>query len=223
VGAIASSACAKPVWSSSDPQDTYNFGNDEVWWVNNDAWSGSHGPQSIYACSPTSWYAVSNQKDVDGQVETYPDTEYDIAGRGNAKKTIAQYNSITSTFSESFPVSGGSWNAAYDIWLNDWDTEIMIWNQWTGTQLYWPDDKSTTVNLGGVPYWFQNNGGELIFFRQNMVSSGSVDILAAMKYLVSRGLVKSTDVPTQLEYGVEICSTNGTQTFPMNGLTFSLN
>jgi hypothetical protein len=56
-----------------------------------------------------------------------------------------------------------------------------------------------------------------------MVSSGSVDILAAMKYLVSRGLVKSTDVPTQLEYGVEICSTNGTQTFPMNGLTFSLN
>jgi hypothetical protein len=43
-----------------------------------------------------------------------------------------------------------------------------------------------------------------------------------MKYLVGRGLIKSTDVPTQLEYGVEICSTAGTQTFPMTGLTFNL-
>jgi hypothetical protein len=54
------------------------------------------------------------------------------------------------------------------------------------------------------------------------VKSGSVDLLAAMKYLVGRGLIKSTDVPTQLEYGVEICSTAGTQTFPMTGLTFNL-
>jgi hypothetical protein len=35
--------------------------------------------------------------------------------------------------------------------------------------------------------------------------------------------VKSTDVPTQLEYGVEICSTSGSETFPMTGLTFDLN
>jgi hypothetical protein len=33
---------------------------------------------------------------------------------------------------------------------------------------------------------------------------------------------KSTDVPTQLEYGVEVCSTTGAETFPMTGLTFSL-
>ena len=34
--------------------------------------------------------------------------------------------------------------------------------------------------------------------------------------------MKSTDVPTQLEYGVEICSTSGAQTFPLTGLPFSL-
>jgi hypothetical protein len=34
--------------------------------------------------------------------------------------------------------------------------------------------------------------------------------------------VKSSDVPTQLEYGVEICSTNGSESFPMTGLSFSL-
>ncbi|HEY2003870.1 MAG TPA: hypothetical protein VGH44_02035 [Candidatus Saccharimonadia bacterium] len=217
-----SSNCTNPSWSSSDPQGTDPLGTDGVWWINNDAWSGSHGPQTLYVCNQSSWYAVSNQPNNGGAVETYPDSEYDVAGRGNATKTIAQYNSITSTFSENFPAAG-SWDAAYDLWLNNWSTEIMIWNQWTGTQLYWPNNKSVTVMLGGVPYWFQNNGGELMFFRQTMAQSGSVDILSALKYLQSQGLVKSTDVPTQLEYGVEICSTSGTETFPMTGLTFTSN
>jgi hypothetical protein len=172
-------------------------------------------------CSASSWYATSNQPNIGGQVETYPSTEYDINGRGNATKTIAQYNSITSTFSENFPAAG-SWDAAYDLWLNNWGTEIMIWNEWTGTQTYWPSDKSVTVSLGGVNYWFQSLGDEFIFFRQNQVKSGSVDLLAAMKYLVSKGLIKSTEVPTQLQYGVEVCSTVGTQTFPLTGLTFNL-
>jgi hypothetical protein len=220
---ITSSTCTNPNWNTSDAEGTDNTDSNDVWWVNNDAWSASHGPQSIYVCNQSSWYATSNQTDHGGAVETYPDTEYDVAGRGNATKTIAQYKAITSNFSENFPAAG-SWDAAYDLWLNNWSKEIMIWNQWTGTQLYWPSDKSVTVNLGGVPYWFQSQGGdEYIFFRQTMVSSGSVDILAAFNYLVSKGLVKSTDIPTQLEYGVEICSTNGNETFPMTGLTFTLN
>jgi len=167
---------------------------------------------------------VSNQTDNGGAVETYPDTEYDVGGRDNGTptKTVAEYTSITSTFSEAFP-SEGSWDAAYDLWLNNWGTEIMIWNEWTGTQLYWPTPGAQAVTLSGVPYHFLNNGGELMFFRDTMVKSGSVDILAAMKWLVSQGLIKSTDVPTQLEYGVEICSTNGAETFPMTGVTFSLN
>ncbi len=177
----------------------------------------------MFATSP-SWYAVSNQTDVQGQVETYPDTEYDVGGRNNGTptKTIAQYKSIASTFSEDFP-SAGSWDAAYDLWLNNWSTEIMIWNEWTGTQLYWPPAGAQAVTLDGVPYHFYNNGGELMFFRDAMVKSGSVDILAAMNWLVSQGLVQSTDVPTQLEYGVEIVSTSGSDTFPLTGLTFNLN
>ena len=167
---------------------------------------------------------MSNQTNNGGAVETYPDTEYDVGGRDNGTptKTVAEYTSITSTFSEAFPADG-SWDAAYDLWLNNWGTEIMIWNEWTGTQLYWPTPGAQAVTLDGVPYHFLNNGGELMFFRDTMVKSGSVDILAAMTWLVSQGLIKSTDVPTQLEYGVEICSTNGAETFPMTGVTFSLN
>lgn len=126
-----------------------------------------------------------------------------------------------SSFSEAYPAAG-SWDGAYDLWLNNWSTEIMIWNQWAGAQSYWPGQATTALALDGVPYHFLDNGGELMFFRDTQVSSGSVDILAALQWLASQGIVQSTDAPTQLEYGVEVCSTVGSETFPMTGLTFSV-
>ncbi len=218
--------CTDPVWSSSDAEGTDNIdSNDgsEYWWVDNDAWSGGAGPQSIYVCNQSSWYAVSDQPDNGGAVETYPNTEYDVGGRSNGVSTepISAYNSITSTFSEDFP-SAGSWDAAYDLWLNNWSTEIMIWNQWSGSQGYWPGIATTSVTLDGVGYKFYDNGGELMFFRDTQVSSGSVDILAAFNWLVSNGYVSASDAPTQLEYGVEVCATSGSETFPLTGLSFSL-
>ena len=224
-GSLTPGTCTNPSFSSSDAEATDNVDPGdgyEYWWVNNDAWSGSHGPQTIYVCSQSSWYAVSDQPNIGGQVETYPDTEYDVGGRNNGTtKTIAQYSSITSTFSEDFP-SAGSWDAAYDLWLNNWSIEVMIWNQWSGGQAYWPSVADTSLTLDGVPYTFYDNNGELMFFRASQVATGSVDILAAFDWLVSHGYVSSSDIPTQLEYGVEVASTNGPETFPVTDVTFSL-
>ncbi len=218
-------SCTNPSFSTSGAEGTDNTDpNDgfQYWWVSNDAWNGSAGPQTLNVCNQSSWYAVSNQTDNGGAVETYPDTEYDVGGRNNPSTTpISGWNSITSTFSEAYPSAGG-WDAAYDLWLNNWSTEIMIWNQWAGDNDYWPEQATTSLTLDGIGYKFYDNGGELMFFRDTQVSSGSVDILAAFQWLVSQGLVKSTDVPTQLEYGVEISYTSGTETFPMTGLTFSV-
>ncbi len=215
--------CTQPSWSSSQATGTESLDNTGTWWVDNDAWSGSHGPQSIYVCNQASWYAVSNQPNIQGQVETYPNSEYDVGGRNNgvSTKPISAYQSITSSFAEQYPTSGDSMDAAYDLWLNNWGTEIMIWNEDSGSQTYW-NTQGTPVTVGGVAYEFVNLGDEFIFIRQSQVKSGSVDILSALKYLVSQSLVKSSDVPTQLEYGVEICSTTGSQTFPLTGLTFNL-
>jgi hypothetical protein len=176
----------------------------------------------LNVCSQSRWYAVSDQPNHAGAVETYPDTEYDVGGRSTpSSKPISQFNSITSTFSEAYP-SAGSWDAAYDLWLNNWSIEIMIWNQWAGAQAYWPGVATQALTLDGVPYRFYNNGGEMMFFRGSQTTSGSVDILAAFRWLVSKGYVSSSDVPTQLEYGVEIAATSGSETFPMTGLTFNL-
>lgn len=230
--------CASPTFSSSEASATINEdpGPVENWWVNNDAWSGSHGPQTINVCSQQSWDAVSTQPNVQGQVETYPDTEYDVGGRDTpSKETIAQFGSITSTFSESYP-SAGAWDAAYDLWTNNWLNETMVWNQYAGAQSFW-FDQGTPVTIGGVQYHFVDNGScepvrcsgagtnthdELMFIMVNQETSGSVDLLAVLQWEVANHYVNASDVPTQLEYGVEICDTSGQETFPMTGLTFSL-
>ena len=60
--AAAGGNCTNPSFSTSDAEGTENIdGGAEYWWVNNDAWSGSHGPQSISVCNHSSWYAVSDQ------------------------------------------------------------------------------------------------------------------------------------------------------------------
>jgi hypothetical protein len=209
--------CTNPVFATSNAEGADQINS--TWVVNNDAWSGSHGPQTINVCSQSSWSAVSNQPDIGGQVETYPDTEYFT----NSTKTISAYNSITSTFAENFPMTGDSVDAGYDLWMNNWSQEIMIWNEDAGDPTFY-NTQGTPITIGGVNYEFIQRpaGDEQVFIRQNQEKSGSVDILAVLNYLVSKGLLSPSDVPTQLEYGVEICGTTGTQTFPMTGLTFNL-
>ena len=236
----ASGTCTNPSQSSSDPQFTDNTdpGDIENFWVNNDAWSGSHGPQTINVCSASSWNAVSNQPNIGGQVETFPDTEYDVGGRDSpSTKPISGFNSITSTFSESNPTGGNDgWDAGYDLWTNQWSNETMIWNQWAGSQAFWPQQANgsggAALTLAGVPYHFFANGDncnttnvgncELMFFRDTQTTSGSVDILAAFRWEVANGYAKASDVPTQLEYGTEVCYTSGNETFNTTGLTFNL-
>jgi hypothetical protein len=231
--------CTSPSFSSSSAEATDNIDpsdGHQYWWVNNDAWSGGHGPQTIDVCSQSSWYAVSNQPNVGGQVETYPSTEYDIGGRSDAAASsstpISGFSSIDSTFSEAFPSEGG-WDAGYDLWTDDWKNETMIWNQWAGSNDFWPKKATIAVTLGGVGYTFYPNCNgpadpaneahcEYMFFRDTQVTSGSVNILAAWQWEVANGYASASDIPTQLEYGVEVSYTSGTETFPMTGLTFAV-
>lgn len=233
--------CTNPIDSSSNANASFNV-DDGHDWVSNDAWSGSHGPQTINVCSASSWDAVSTQADNQGQIETYPDTEYDVGGRDNQSTTpISGYTSITSTFSEAFPASGWSGDAAYDLWTNNWQHELMLWQDVRGTQTYWsncaepgPDfntcglaNAPIAVTLDGVPYHFFSYGtkgsnAENVFVRDTFVTSGSVGILAAYNWEVANGWASASQNPTQLEFGVEIASTTGTQTFPVTGFSVSL-
>ena len=148
------------------------------------------GPQTIDVCDQSSWYAVSDQPNDGGMVETYPDTEYDVGGRNKPSTTPISAGTPSHPRSPRHSLLLVGWDAAYDLWLNNWSTEIMIWNQWAGAQSYWPDRATISLTLNGVGYKFYDNNGELMFFRDTQVASGSVDILAAFQWLVSQGLVK---------------------------------
>ncbi len=236
-GSPATSNCGNPSFSTSESSGSVNTDPDGggFWWVDNDAWSGSHGPQTINVCSQSSWNAVSDQPNIGGQVETYPNTEYDVGGRNSGLPTrpISGYpaGSITSTFSEAYPSAGG-WDAAYDLWTDNWENETMVWNQWAGDSSFWPSQATTSLTIDGVGYTFLANGTncsaavestcEYMFFRDTQVTSGSVDLAAIFQWEVAHGYAKASDVPTQLEYGVEISYTSGSETFPLTGLTFSV-
>ena len=239
-------SCTSPYVTLTGGEGTTSTDSNGTWWVDQDEWS-SGAPQSMAVCSPSSWTVTTNQPAQPGNgVDTYPNTEYDIGGRGAiwtatggardySITPLSAYKSMTSTFSEDFPTTGDSFDSAYDLWTDNWKNETMIWNQYGGTQTFWSScaeapassvadcgHQSYAVTLSGVPYHAFNLGGEVIFVRDTQVASGSVDILAAYNFEVMMGWAKSSDAPTQLEYGVEICSTTGSQVFPLNGLTFNL-
>ena len=239
-------SCTSPYVTLTGGEGTTSTDSNGTWWVDQDEWSSS-APQSMAVCSPSSWTVTTNQPAQSGNgVDTYPNTEYDIGGRGAiwtatggardySITPLSDYTSMTSTFSEDFPTTGDSFDSAYDLWTDNWKNETMIWNQYGGTQTFWSScaeapassvaecgHQSYAVTLSGVPYHAFNLGGEVIFVRDTQVASGSVDILAAYNFEVMMGWAKSSDAPTQLEYGIEICSTTGSQVFPLNGLTFNL-
>lgn len=220
VASTGGGVCNNPFANTSVARGDINIPGGK-YQVRNEAWGDQIGPQTIYACSEQSWYVMSQQPSGgDGTaVQSYPDSLYDFS---SSNKTVAQYNSITSTFAEQYTTQG-NWDAGYDTWLNNWGKEVMFWNEWTGGQGYWATQAKTAVTLNGVPYHFINNGGEMIFVRDTQVKSGSVDILAGYKWLVTQGLLSNSDVPTQIEYGVEICSTVGNQRFDTTGFTVNLN
>jgi hypothetical protein len=215
-------SCTNPTFTTSDAEGSQSWDND-YYWTNNDAWNGNHGPQTLYACSPSSWYAVSNQPDNGGAVETYPDTEYDVGGRGSTPQAISTFSSVTSSFAEQASTVG-QWDAGYDIWTNNWGGEVMIWNQASSSlNGIYPKSDCVPVTIAGVGYCEWNYGGygsEVILERDTQVASGSVDILATLKWLETQGLIKATDTLTQIEYGIEVSSTaGGPQTFAVTNFT----
>ena len=216
--------CTNPSFSTSDAMGAVNTDpsdGSQNWWVDNDAWSGSHGPQTLNVCNQASWYAVSNQPDVGGQVETYANTEYDVGGRSTGTTTpISSWNSITSTYAEAFP-SAGAWDAglrplAQQLVHRDHGLEPV--GRSTGV-LAVPGDHGPDARWCAVPLLRQWRRADVLPGHADLVGVGGHP--RRIQWLVSQGLVKSTDVPTQLEYGVEVCNSGGELMFFRDAQTSS--
>jgi hypothetical protein len=199
---------------------------------------GTSTTQTLTAYRPDNWMVVASAPTGNTGVLTYPNVEQlfnDWCGSGwrgcpNATDTpVSKVASFTSSFTESMPRSSGTdAEAGYDIWLthvgNGAASEIMVWvdnaNRGTGGA-----DKIGTAAIDGQNFTVLQYGGstgEIIFSLNNNEETGSVDILGAMKWLISHGHEPAGVTISQVDFGWEICSTgSASETFRVSEYSIS--
>lgn len=219
----SSSACTNYVWSSSNFHGSWNTNG---YLVENNVWNdGEAGPQSIYACAWNNWYIVSNQpgSGTDDSVKSYPATKkiVDIP--------LNNMNTVTSSWSVATPSAGGQvspnskqWNTAYDIWLDNYSTEVMVWNNWTANWQYWYGVyHGVDVTIDGVAYHAYYDGSDVMWFvRAGVANSGTVNLKAILQWAVGQGWLQNNQRINQIEYGFEVMYTGTPTRFDL--LNYSL-
>jgi hypothetical protein len=198
--------------------------------VNQDPWTGGQGPQELSAASFQHWSVTATDSDpsnAPGEVLTYPDASYNYyqlntpASGYNAPPAEYDLNnitSLTSDFTEFMPqVHGLDAEAAYDMWLNNWKTEVMVWvDTAPGKDRNLADDSMTkvgTYTYGGQKFalWHSGSGitGFYVFLLDHNETSGTVDLKAMLETMVSLGYIPAASPLTQIPFGWEVSDTDG--------------
>ena len=202
-----SATCTNPSFVTSDQ---YGMWNQDPYFVYNDMWgiSGYSVSQTLYACSYSNWYVVAtmNNDNGDGHVKTYPNSHRDF----DSEPAITSLQSVTSTFAETSPDTG-SYEDAYDIWLNGiadpGSTEVMIWTQNHGQTP--SGNQVATVSLDGRSWAVWKDGSYIAFVADSNFTSGTMNLLAFFQWIMGQGWIPSSTTLGQVDYGVELVSTNG--------------
>jgi xyloglucan-specific endo-beta-1,4-glucanase len=198
----------------------------------NDMWGSGANTQTICANSATSFYITSNQPATSG-VKAYGNASYTVS------KALSSLTSLSSTLASTTP-SGGAWDAAYDIWDSTNAYEIMIWTNYTGTDTgggnvepisstYTSAGNAqavyTNVSIGGATYnVYEGNVGHQVisFLRTSKTNNTTTNILAVLQWIKSIGYFGNITVG-QVQYGVEVTSTSGSETWTMSNYTLTHN
>jgi hypothetical protein len=220
-GTGGSVECTNPAFVTSDPNGGWSDGG---YYVHNNMWTKAYalGPETLSACSYNNWYVVSNQTNDAGAVKTYPNVHKDYSN-----VPISSFKTITSTFAATSP-HVGIYDVAYDIWTNgvatSGSTEFMIWTENynqvpAGSQV-------ATVAFGGRTYnaWKTPNNGYIAFVPTVVFTSGALDLLEIFQWTMTQGWFPSTSTLGQIDFGVEVVSTNGANaTFKVTDFSIATN
>jgi hypothetical protein len=195
-------ACTHPVLTTSQNRTW----DDQGFVVDQDMWNNHGGTQTLRACSYRSWSVTATQPDTP-DVNAYPNVHRDLDA-----PRLTSFTEISSRFASTGP-GAGSYNFAYDVWLNgvatDGSTEIMVWTDTHGPK---PDVRRrgtfTAGTSSGVRYAVYQGGRYVAFLGPNR-TAGRVDLLAFFRYAVHRGWLRPDSTVDQIDFGVEIRSTGG--------------
>lgn len=179
--------------------------------VNNNKWSDAAGPQTIWADSYRKWGVTSRQRPTT-DVKVYPNVELPYYNTWHTTPSMRNLASLRSVFRQHMPPARDRYiaEAAYDIWLNDWDTEVMIWVDNHGQVPAGKVVGRYTIYGQKWKLWQDGSGknGYYAFVLQGKQrTSGTVHILSALRILVGRGDIPANSTVTDIQFGWEICST----------------
>jgi Glycosyl hydrolase family 12 len=178
----------------------------------NNEWntSANPGPQTICGNSESNWEVTSNQRAGNTAVLTYPSVQVNYNSQNGY--ALSRFSSMTSSWAEQMPsVSGLDAEAAYDIWLNDLNKEVMVWVDNHGQTP--AGSKVAAYSVSGATWdlYVTSDNSYMAFVREGNAASGSIDLFTLLKDLEGRGLLSSSDTLWQGNFGFEICSTGGRQ------------
>jgi len=221
--AQADLGCANP-WTTTNPQGTKNYANG--YFVNNGMWNAAdyNVSQKLSACNYNDWKVVANMDNStgDGAVKTYPHVGKTYGEWGNraSQPRVSSFKTIESTF-DSTPPNGGIWDASYDVWLNDGNIELMVWNH-NSNQTPAGSIRGSVTQDGHTWDVWKSDNDYFAFVPRDNFDSGTIDLKAKVAYMQSRGWVGGRVKMVQIEYGIEFVSTgNVDKTFEVNA--FNIN
>ncbi len=100
--------------------------------IQNDYWNEAKAPagssQKMYAIDPGNWFVIANFPRGETEIWTYPDSD---ALYTSAPPLVSSFTYLYSSFAENMHLNSTNTTdaeAAYDIWLNGHNNEVMIWN-----------------------------------------------------------------------------------------------
>jgi hypothetical protein len=199
------------VGANSDPYVDQNI------WSHNASYK-----QTLYASNPGSWYVVANANTHFGGVLTYPNTGFFMTGAVNS------YSSLTSSFSTTLPENArtAGW-AAYDLWFNNWQDEVMIQTDIVANS-YYDCTAKTAATIDGQPWHLCVFGSERVWKPgtddQHMANrtSGTINVQAFLTWMEQHGYLPAASTWTAGSYGFEICDTGGTnEAFRVNAFSWT--
>ncbi len=231
----SASHAALAACSSSDPSGNCGPYHASFMWlsngyntyVGNNCWADPSCQQTVKAASPDHWSVTSTERYGNGcpAVRTYPNVQQLTENTHSVPFQIGRLRHLFSYYKETSPARGGSWEAAYDLWLNNFGggtQEIMIWVDTRNRSVGSYGTLRAAVNFYGAVYRIytgaKGTNQGIFFVREHNAKFGRVHILAMMLWLMRHGYLARTAGFGQIDFGWEICSTGGgPQTFTLNG------
>jgi len=223
-----SGTCGPYAYSPISNSNGYNT------FTGNNCWADPSCPQTLTSSGPDHWSVSAKEPAGNTGVRTYPDVQQlfsDWCGtywNNCATMTdtpISVLHLLRSTFTENMHATAGTIaEAGYDIWLSDTpgSDEIMVWvdNARRGTGGAAVIGHATIFGQPFTVLQYGGKGGEIIFSLNHNEQTGTVHILATLRWLQSHGYVPAGATVGQVDFGWEICSTGGRpETFTVSAYT----